>query len=131
MNSDQNPKRPRAQPVEPSARGGPWRERFLIKSNGHIYFISAKDIDWCRSSGNYVHLQVGTAAHLIRGTLDCFKNGLNPKQFVQVHRTTIVNLDRIHKLQLATNGEYIIFLHDMTRLTLSRGYRERLLGTAG
>jgi len=106
------------------------KERFLVKSKGHIYFVRAKDIDWCRASGNYVHLQVGTAAHLIRGTLDSIKNDLDPKHFAQVHRTTIVNLDRIHKLQPTANGEYIIFLHDETRLTLSRGYREQLLRIA-
>jgi two-component system LytT family response regulator len=106
------------------------KERFVVKSKGHIYFIRAKDIDWCRAAGNYVHLQVGTTAHLIRGTLDAIKNDLNPKHFVQVHRTTIVNLDRIHKLQPTINGEYIIFLHDETRLTLSRGYRKQLLRLA-
>ena len=107
------------------------KERFLIKSKGHIYFIRAKDIDWCRACGNYVHLQVGASSHLIRGTLDSVKNDLNPKHFAQVHRTTIVNLDRIHKLQPTSNGEYIIFLPDETRLTLSRGYRAQLLRIAG
>jgi len=102
------------------------RDRLVIKSSGRIYFIRTQDIDWCEAAGNYVRLHVGPQTHLVRGTMAHIESQLNPALFVRVHRSTIVNADRIQELRSSFNGEYMILLHDKTRLTLSRGYRDGL-----
>ncbi len=107
------------------------RDRLVIKSSGRIYFVRTHDIDWCEASGNYVRLHVGTQTHLVRGTMGYIESQLDPRQFVRVHRSTIVNVDRIQELRSSFNGEYLILLHDKTRLTLSRGYRDGLQARLG
>jgi two-component system LytT family response regulator len=102
------------------------RDRLVIKSSGRIYFVRTLEIDWCEAAGNYVRLHVGAQTHLVRGTMAYLESQLDPAQFVRVHRSTIVNVDRIQELRSSFNGEYIILLHDKTRLTLSRGYRDGL-----
>jgi two-component system LytT family response regulator len=102
------------------------RDRLIIKSSGRIYFVRTQDIDWCEAAGNYVRLHVGPQTHLVRGTMGYIESQLDPGQFVRVHRSTIVNVDRIQELRSSFNGEYMILLHDKTRLTLSRGYRDGL-----
>ena len=112
-----------AGPREPA---GERRDRLVIKSSGRIYFVRTQEIDWCEAAGNYVRLHVGTQTHLVRGTMGYIESQLDAAQFVRVHRSTIVNVDRIQELRSSFNGEYIILLHDKTRLTLSRGYRDGL-----
>ena len=102
------------------------RDRLVIKSSGRIYFVRTAEIDWCEAAGNYVRLHVGPQTHLVRGTMGHIESQLDPAQFVRVHRSTIVNVDRIQELRSSFNGEYVILLSDKTRLTLSRGYRDGL-----
>jgi two-component system LytT family response regulator len=98
----------------------------VIKSSGRIYFIRTRDIDWCEAAGNYVRLHVGPQTHLVRGTMAHIESQLDRDQFVRIHRSTIVNVDRIQELHSSFGGEYVVLLHDKTRLTLSRGYRDGL-----
>lgn len=107
------------------------RDRLVIKSSGRIYFVRTHDIDWCEAAGNYVRLHVGTQTHLVRGTMGYIESQLDARQFVRVHRSTIVNVDRIQELRSSFNGEYLILLRDSTRLTLSRGYRDGLQARLG
>jgi two-component system, LytTR family, response regulator len=107
------------------------RDRLVIKSSGRIYFVRIQDIDWCEAAGNYVRLHIGQQTHLVRGTMAHLESQLDAAQFVRIHRSTIVNVDRIHELRSSFNGEYIITLNDKTRLTLSRGYREGLQARLG
>jgi two-component system, LytTR family, response regulator len=110
---------------------GDRRDRLVIKSSGRIYFVRIQDIDWCEAAGNYVRLHIGPQTHLVRGTMAHLESQLDAAQFVRIHRSTIVNVDRIHELRSSFNGEYIITLNDKTRLTLSRGYREGLQAKLG
>ena len=107
------------------------RDRLVIKSSGRIYFVRTRDIDWCEAAGNYVHLHVGAQTHLVRGTMAHIESQLDQAQFIRIHRSTIVNVDRIQELQSSFGGEYVVLLHDKTRLTLSRGYREGLQARLG
>ncbi len=107
------------------------RDRLVIKSSGRIYFIRISDIDWCEAAGNYVRLHVGAQTHLVRGTMAHIESQLDRTRFVRIHRSTIVNVDRIQELQSSFNGEYLVLLQDKTRLTLSRGYREGLQARMG
>lgn len=101
-------------------------DRFVIKSGGRVFFIRAEDIDWIEAAGNYVKLHVGNEAHLFRETMNALEARLNPATFYRIHRSHIVNIERVRELQPWFNGEYVVFLKDNTRLTLSRGYREKL-----
>jgi two-component system, LytTR family, response regulator len=100
--------------------------RLVVKSSGRIYFVRIQEIDWCEAAGNYVSLHVGPQTYLVRGTMSHIESQLGAGQFVRVHHSTIVNIDRIRELRSSFNGEYVIALHDQTRLTLSRGYRQGL-----
>jgi two-component system LytT family response regulator len=107
------------------------RDRLVIKSSGRIYFVRIQDIDWCEAAGNYVRLHIGQQKHLVRGTMSHLESQLDPAQFVRIHRSAIVNVERIHELRSSFNGEYLITLNDKTRLTLSRGYRDGLQARLG
>lgn len=101
-------------------------ERFVIKAGGRVFFVRSEEIDWIEAAGNYVKLHVGTDAHLFRETMNALEARLNPDTFYRIHRSHIVNIERVRELQPWFNGEYVVFLKDGTRLTLSRGYREKL-----
>jgi two-component system LytT family response regulator len=100
--------------------------RLLIKSAGRVFFLKADDIDYVRAEDYYVKLHVGRKAHLLRETMNEMEAKLDPAKFLRIHRSTIVNIERIRELQQHFNGEYIVLLEDGTELTLSRGRREQL-----
>jgi two-component system LytT family response regulator len=101
-------------------------ERFVIKAGGRVFFVRSDEIDWIEAAGNYVKLHVGGDAHLFRETMNAIEAQLDPDTFYRIHRSHIVNIERVKELQPWFNGEYVVFLKNGTRLTLSRGYREKL-----
>ena len=101
-------------------------ERFIIKSGGRVVFLRVEEIDWMRAVGNYVRLHVGRDSHLMRETMTAMEEKLDPDRFMRIHRSTIVNLDRVKEVQPWTKGEYVVIMRDGTRLIMSRRYRERL-----
>lgn len=107
------------------------RHRLMIKSGGRIHFVRMADIDWCEASGNYVRVHVGAQEHLVRDTMAHLESELDPQQFVRIHRSTIVNVDRIQEMQSSFNGEYVVLLRTGVRLTLSRGYRDAIQNRLG
>ena len=106
-------------------------ERFVIKTGGRVFFVRADEIDWIEAAGNYVKLHVGTDTHLFRETMNAVEARLDRDMFFRIHRSHIVNIERIRELQPWFNGEYVVFLKNGTRLTLSRGYREKLQERVG
>ena len=106
-------------------------DRFVVKSGGRIFFVRTGEIDWIEAAGNYVKLHVGNDSHLIRETMNAVESRLSPDTFVRIHRCHIVNIEQVRELQPWFNGEYVVFLKNGTRLTLSRGYRERLQERVG
>ena len=101
-------------------------DRLVVKSGGRLYFLRADEIDWIEAAGNYVRLHVGAEGHLLRETMNSIESRLNPEIFFRIHRSHIVNIERIKELQPWFNGEYVVILRNGARLTLSRGYREKL-----
>lgn len=101
-------------------------ERILIKSSGEIFFLKACEIDWIEAEGDYMKFHVGGRAHLMRETMARLEARLDPARFIRIHRSTIVNLDRVRKLSPSFGGDYTVVLHDGTSLKLSRGYHERI-----
>ena len=104
----------------------PRAERLVVKSGGRLFFLRADEIDWVEAAGNYVRLHVGGTTHLLRETMNALERRLDPEKFFRIHRCRIVNMERIQELQPWLNGEYSVLLRTGTRLTLSRGYREKL-----
>jgi len=101
-------------------------ERFVIKSGGRVFFVRANEIDWIEAAGNYVKLHVGTETHLFRDTMNSIESQLDSDVFFRIHRSHIINIERVKELQPWFNGEYVVFLKNGTRLTLSRSYRDKL-----
>ena len=101
-------------------------DRLVIKSGGRLFFLRAEEIDWIEAAGNYVRLHVGTTSHLLRETMNAIEGRLDPEKFFRIHRSRIVNMERIQEMQPWLNGEYAVVLRTGTRVTLSRGYREKL-----
>jgi two-component system LytT family response regulator len=109
----------------------PRLERLVVKSGGRVFFLRTDEIDWIEAAGNYVRLHLGEESHLFRETMNRMEARLDAKRFVRIHRSRIVNTERIKELQPWFNGEYVVILRNGTRLTLSRGYRDRLQDQLG
>lgn len=102
------------------------RDRIMIRSDGRMYFVRTDDIDWVEAAGNYVKLHVDRDTHLLRETMTGMEKMLDPSRFLRIHRSAIVNLDRVREMQPWFSGEYTVILRDGTQLRLSRVYRDRL-----
>jgi len=117
-----------------NATGGQFLRRVMIKTAGRIYFIDTADVDYIGAEGNYLALHVGAETHLVRETMAELLTKLDPAEFVRIHRSTIVNAQRVKELRPLFSGDYRALLRDGTQLNLSRAYREealkRLSGTA-
>jgi len=100
--------------------------RFLVRTSGEMHFVRAADIDWADAQGNYVRLHTAGRTHLVRDTMKDFAAKLDPSAFVRVHRSAIVNIDRVVRIEPYVHGEYVITLRDGTRLTSSRAHGEDL-----
>ena len=103
-----------------------YADRLTIKDNGRVFFVRVTDVDWFEAHGNYVRVHVGTTTHLIREALSVVESSLSPDRFARIHRSTVVNIDRIRELQPWFAGDYIVLLKDGTQLKLSRTYRDQL-----
>lgn len=101
-------------------------DRILVKSSGEIFFLKAEEIDWIEAEGDYMKFHVSGRTHLMRETMARLEARLDGKRFIRIHRSTIVNIDRLRKLSPSFAGEYAVILHDGTKLKLSRGYHERI-----
>ena len=101
-------------------------ERLAVKTSGRVIFVKLADIDYIEAAHNYVELHVDKQSHLLRETLNSIEARLPEDKFVRISRSVIVNIERIKELQPLFYGEYTVTLHNGTRLTLSRRYRDKL-----
>jgi two-component system LytT family response regulator len=101
-------------------------DRVVIKSGGRIYFLKTEEIDWVEGAGDYLTLHSGSQTHLIRETMGNFYATLDPRKFLRIHRSTIVNIERIKDIRPVYKGEYVITLTSGISLKASRGYRHEL-----
>jgi two-component system LytT family response regulator len=102
------------------------QDRLVVKSGGRLFFLRTDEIDWIEAAGNYVRIHVGKDAHLLRETMNSIEGRLDQKMFLRIHRSRMVNMERVKELHPWFNGDYAVILRDGTKLMLSRGYRERL-----
>ena len=106
-------------------------ERFAIKSAGQVSFVKISEIDWIEAADYYACLHAGTKSHLLRRSMSELEHELDPAIFRRIHRSTIVNLDRVRGLKLGEDGEYEVLLDNGIRLPLSRRYRKPLQSRLG
>ena len=98
----------------------------MVKLANRVVLLKVSEIDWIEADGNYAKLHVGRKAHLLREKMHDLEAQLNPQNFVRIHRSIIVNLERIKELHPHFNGDYIVVLEDGVQLKLSRSRREQL-----
>ncbi|MFI5251498.1 MAG: LytR/AlgR family response regulator transcription factor [Bacteroidota bacterium] len=101
--------------------------RLLIKTAKRIFFVEMKEIDWVQAAGDYVWVHTRGEKYLIRQTMNDMDHSLDPATFIRIHRSTIVNIDRIKELQPLYRGDYAVVLHNGVKLTMGRTYREKVL----
>jgi two-component system LytT family response regulator len=106
-------------------------KRLVVKSRGGVLFLDAADVDWVEAAGYYACLHVGTDTHIMRRTLSELESDLGEEKFIRIHRSIIVNLERIRGLELQKGGEYEVVLKSKVRLQLSRRYRKGLQDRLG
>ena len=106
-------------------------QRLVVPTGHRSVFIRTEEIDWIEAERNYIRLHVGGRAHLMRGNLSRIESALDPTAFCRIHRSTIVNIDRIQAVESLFGGEYLVVLHDGTKLTSGRSYRRNLHALMG
>jgi two-component system, LytTR family, response regulator len=106
-------------------------DRLAIKSAGRVSFLTVAEIDWIEAADYYACLHVGPKTHLLRRSMNELESDLDPAIFCRIHRSTIVNLERVRELRFDSDGEYEVVLEDATRLRLTRRYRKDLQSRLG
>jgi len=111
---------------EPAVAPASLPVRLPVRTGERIELLDVDAIDYLVADGNYIAIHAGGREHLVRETLSAMARRLDPAQFVRIHRSRIVRLDRIHAIEPLFHGEYRLTLHDGTHLTSARGYRDSL-----
>lgn len=130
VEGDQHKEGAALESVAPAVLRG-WGERIALKADRKIVLLRTAEIEWIEAAGNYVNIHTKGAAYFVRETMSSIEGKMPSDRFMRIHRSTIVNLDRIKELKAGSNGEYSVRMQNGEELTLSRGYRsqlQRLLG---
>ena len=106
-------------------------ERLPVRSQGGVDLVDVARIDWIEAADNYLVIHSGRHTYILRDTLSHLERELDPTRFVRIHRSIVVQVDRIVRLDVASRGDYDVTLVDGTRLTLSRTARARLESALG
>jgi two-component system LytT family response regulator len=106
-------------------------ERLVIKSAGEVAFVNLSEIDWIEAADYYAALHVGTKTHLLRRSMSELERDLDSEIFCRIHRSTIVNLERVQGLKLDDEGEYRVLIQNGAELRLSRRYRKQVQSRMG
>ena len=117
------PPAPDTAPVPDPAR---YATRLVVKTSGRTVFVRVDEVDWIEADDYYARLHVAGKTHLLRETMGSLEARLEPTRFFRVHRSAIVNLDRVREVQFLFRGEHVVILEDGTRLKLSRNRLEKL-----
>ena len=118
------------QPKQPPNTGAPL-DRLMIKDGGRVLFLRVEEIDWIEATGVYVQVHAAGKTWLHRISLGELEARLDARQFLRIHRSTIVNLQRIRELHPHSHGDFLVALHDGTELKLSRSYRQKVEASLG
>jgi two-component system, LytTR family, response regulator len=108
------------------ARERAYLTRMPVRSEGRVKVIDLAEVDWLGAADNYVTIHAGAREYLVRDTIAAVERQLDPAQFLRVHRSTIVRIDRIAELVPELHGDFRIRLKNGAELALSRTYRARV-----
>ena len=97
--------------------------RLVVKSGGRILILQADEIEWVEAAANYVSVRTAGRDCLVRDTMNSFEKRLPENKFLRIHRSIIVNVDRIRELEPCNSGEYILTMRDGKQLPVGRSYR--------
>jgi two-component system LytT family response regulator len=114
------------EPRVPETRTGEYLSRVMVKESGRVFFQPVEGIDWIESADYYSRLHVGETTHLIRESMTSLEEQLDPRRFVRIHRTAIVNADRVKELRLDYANRHVVVLKSGVRLPLSRTRKDTL-----
>jgi len=120
---------PRSQPMQANQSAQPmayYRDRMAVRVGDGLVLLRTEQVDWIEAADNYVNLHCGAETHTIRETMNSLQKTLDPRKFLRIHRSAIVNLDRVKALQPWFRGDYRVVLSTGATLILSRGYRKNL-----
>lgn len=109
-----------------SAVSARFPDKISIKDGGDVTLIKTREIDWVDAAGDYMCVHVGDDIHIMRSTMKQLESQLNPDIFQRVHRSTIVNLDRVKQVCAHANGEYHLILECGARLKMSRSFKDKV-----
>jgi two-component system LytT family response regulator len=101
-------------------------KRFPVRRGNEFTFVQVGDVDWIEGLGDYAGLHVGGRTHLVREPLTSLEARLDPTQFVRIHRSTIVQVERIARIDPSANRDAVLTLRDGKTLRVSRTYRSRI-----
>jgi two-component system, LytTR family, response regulator len=102
-------------------------ERLIVNHKNRLIIVLVDEIDWVESYGNYLKIHAGGNTYLLRETMNDLAARVDPEKFIRIHRSTLVNVERIRELQPMFGGQYSVILRNGTELTLSRNYRKTVL----
>jgi len=105
--------------------------RLPVRAAGRIILVDLATVDWIEAADNYVRLHAGRREYLLRDTLARLEQRLDPERFVRIHRSAIVQVDRVSELHPASHGDMEVVLRNGTVLTLSRTWRDHMQGLFG
>ncbi len=111
--------------------GRRYLRRIAVKRTGHVLLLRTEEIDWIESARNYLRLYAAGRCHVVRRPISTLESMLDPDQFIRIHRSTIVNVDRIREMRARPHGDHLVFLRDGTTLTLSATYRRKIARLRG
>jgi two-component system LytT family response regulator len=100
--------------------------RFAVRSPGRVSLLRPEEIEWLDAAGNSVRIHAGGAVHRVRETLGGIERQLDPARFARIHRSTIVNVERVREVLVSPHGDYTLVTDGGRRLTVGRQYRERV-----
>jgi len=117
--------------LEDLKTGSKFLKRLTIKLTGRTILLPTDEIDWIETHGNYLKVHAGRESHLIRGTMQSLETKLNPEKFIRVHRSVIVNVEKIKEIYPRSNGDQDLVLQNGRQLMLSRNYRDKFFAALG
>ena len=112
--------------VEDQKRRATFLQWLFVKTSGRMLLLNVEGIIWLEAQGNYVRVHHQRGSHLLRNTIGVLESQLNPRKFLRIHRSVIVQIDQIKELRRWFHGEYLVILQNGTQLMLTRNYRSRL-----
>jgi two-component system LytT family response regulator len=112
--------------AEAGGNVGSYPDKLSIKDGDEVQMVPTADIEWVDAAGDYMCVHAAGVTHIMRITMKQLESLLNPAVFLRVHRSTIVNANRISRAQSLTNGEFLLTLDNDSQLKVSRSYRDKI-----